>query len=129
MEPRDLPSIRRANLLQLFSEHVAQRMASAPSEQITGLDRVFAAMIQVHNTYFSGMKSGARTIGDKLARQIEQHCGKESGWLDEERQPTGLSPGEQQFLALALKTFRETNSDGRKRLKQLLKLFQQETSR
>jgi hypothetical protein len=34
-----------------------------------------------------------------------------------------LSPGEQQFLALALKTYRSTNSDGRKRLKQALKSF------
>ena len=79
----DIPELRRSNLLQLFSDHVAQRMASAPSEQINGLDREFAALIQVHNTYFSGMKSGARTIGDKLARQIESLCSKSTGWLDE----------------------------------------------
>jgi hypothetical protein len=104
MEPRDLPSIRRANLLQLFSEHVAQRMASAPSEQITGLDREFAAMIQVHNTYFSGMKSGARTIGDKLARQIESLTGKSAGWLDEPHafaKPDGLV----RFLSLAERAY------------------------
>ena len=78
----DLPDIRRTNLLQLFSDYVAQRMADAPSQQITGLDREFAALIQVHNTYFSGMKSGARTIGDKLARQTEVLLGKPKGWLD-----------------------------------------------
>lgn len=72
---------------------------------------------------WSMAKSGARPIGDKLARQIEQHCGKAAGWLDEEREPTGLSPAEQQFLALALKAYRGTNSDGRKRLKQMVKTF------
>ena len=93
MEIPDLPSTRRSNLLKLFSEYVALRMASAPSQQITGLDREFAVMIQVHNTYFSGMKSGARTIGDKLARQIDTLCKKNRGWLDdshEEEKPDGL---------------------------------------
>ncbi|MBK7002935.1 MAG: hypothetical protein IPH35_24245 [Rhodoferax sp.] len=83
MQIPDRPSLRRANLLQLFSAFVSERMARSPSQQITGLDREFAALIQVHNTYFSGMKSGARTIGDKLARQIEVLCGKDKGWLDE----------------------------------------------
>ncbi len=104
MEPPDLPAIRRANLLQLFSEHVAQRMATVPSEQIAGLDREFAARIQVHNTYFSGMKSGARTIGDKLARQIETHCKRSSGWLDEPREAE-KSDGLVKFLQLAQKVY------------------------
>lgn len=83
MQIPDRPSVRRANLLQLFSEFVSTRMAQSPSQQINGLDREFAALLQVHNTYFSGMKSGARTIGDKLARQIDVLCGMEKGWLDE----------------------------------------------
>ncbi len=83
MKIPDRPSVRRANLLQLFSEFVLTRMVQSPSQQINGLDREFAALIQVHNTYFSGMKSGARTIGDKLARQIEVLCSKAKGWMDE----------------------------------------------
>ena len=82
MQIPDRPSVRRANLLQLFSEFVSTRMAQSPSQQINGLDREFAALIQVHNTYFSGMKSGARTIGDKLARQIEVLCSMDRGWMD-----------------------------------------------
>ena len=74
-----LPEVRRNNLLQLFSEYVQQRLEHAPSEQISGLDREFAALIQVHIKYFTGMKSGARTIGDKLARQIETFCKKSKG--------------------------------------------------
>ncbi len=104
MDPATLPETRRGNLLQLFSEHVAQRMADAPSQQISGLDREFAALIQVHNTYFSGMKSGARTIGDKLARQIETLCGKRPGWLDT---PHAVErPAElQRFLQLAERAY------------------------
>lgn len=104
MELPDLSAIRRSNLLQLFSGHVAHRMASAPSEQITGLDREFAAMIQVHNTYFSGMKSGARTIGDKLARQIETLCKKGTGWLDEPHE-VEKADGLLRFLRLAEKVY------------------------
>jgi hypothetical protein len=104
MEIPELSVLRRINLLQLFSDYVAKRMADAPSEQISGLDREFAALIQVHNTYFSGMKSGARTIGDKLARQVEVLCKKSSGWLDEPQEadkPADL----RKFLQLAEKVF------------------------
>jgi hypothetical protein len=100
----ELPEIRRTNLLQLFSDYVAKRMAEAPSQQITGLDREFAALIQVHNTYFSGMKSGARTIGDKLARQTEALLSQPKGWLDvhhEEARPQDLT----KFLQLAEKAY------------------------
>lgn len=102
--PVDLPATRRSNLLNLFSEHVARSMADGPSAQINGLDREFAALIQVHNTYFSGMKSGARTIGDKLARQIETLCQKPKHWLDEPHdatRPAGLAA----FLQLAERAY------------------------
>ena len=100
----DLPEIRRSNLLLIFSDYVAQRMAHSPSQQISGLDREFAALIQVHNTYFSGMKSGARTIGAKLARQVETLSKKSPGWLDGPREidkPADL----QMFLQLAHKAY------------------------
>lgn len=104
MELPDLPVVRRANLLLLFSDYVANSMSEMPSRQISGLDREFAALIQVHNTYFSGMKSGARTIGDKLARQIETLCKKGRGWLDEPHEvdkPDALA----KFLQLAEKAY------------------------
>jgi hypothetical protein len=113
MQIPDRPSIRRANLLQLFSEFVSTRMAQSPSQQINGLDREFAALIQVHNTYFSGMKSGARTIGDKLARQIEVLCSMDKGWMDVVHgvhEATVTDNGDQsaellEFLTLAEKAF------------------------
>jgi hypothetical protein len=47
MQIPDRPSVRRANLLQLFSDFVLTRMVQSPSQQINGLDREFAALIQV----------------------------------------------------------------------------------
>jgi hypothetical protein len=125
----DRPSVRRANLLQLFSEFVSTRMAQSPSQQINGLDREFAALIQVHNTYFSGMKSGARTIGDKLARQIEVLCRKGQGWMDEAHWATaeqstdtatdaaGLSAELRDFMRLAEQAYRTAPGSRAKLLK------------
>ncbi len=117
-----ISTFRRLNAVALFQTFAEERIAAG--EPPKGLEAAWAAKIEVSGATWSMAKSGARPIGDKLARQIEQHCVKEVGWLDEEREPTGLSPGEQQFLALALKTFRKTNSEGRKRLKQFLKSFE-----
>lgn len=102
--PDDLHEVRRNSLLLLFSQYVGQRMQDAPSEQITGLDREFAALIQVHNTYFSGMKSGARTIGERLARQIESLCRQDKGWLDAAHEPDNPVALEK-FLRLARTAF------------------------
>lgn len=118
-----ISTFRRLNAIGLFQTFAEERIAAGDPPK--GLESTWASKIQVSGATWSMAKSGARPIGDKLARQIEQHCGKEPGWLDEEREPAGLSPGEQQFLALALKTYRETNSDGRKRLRLLLKTFDQ----
>lgn len=118
-----ISTFRRLNAIALFQAFAEERIAAGDPPK--GLEAAWAAKIEVSGATWSMAKSGARPIGDKLARQVEQHCGKESGWLDEERAPTGLSPGEQQFLALALKAYRDTNSDGRKRLKLLLKSFDQ----
>jgi hypothetical protein len=71
---------------------------------------------------WSQIKS-SRPIGDKLARQIEAACRQAGGWLDEERASQGLTAGEQQFLALALKAWRGTNAEGRKKLKAFVKDF------
>ncbi|MFG6414336.1 hypothetical protein ACG02S_10565 [Roseateles sp. DC23W] len=116
-----ISTFRRLNALSLFQAFAEERIAAGDPPK--GLEAAWAARIEVSGATWSMAKSGARPIGDKLARQIEQHCGKPAGWLDDERAPTGLSPGEQQFLALALKAYRGTNSDGRKRLKQLLRTF------
>ena len=116
-----ISTFRRLNAIALFQAFAEQRITAGDPPK--GLEAAWAAELEVSGATWSMAKSGARPIGDKLARQIEQHCGKEAGWLDAAREPAGLSAGEQQFVALALKTYRATNSDGRKRLRQLLKSF------
>ena len=109
---------RRQNVLALFQAYAEKALASGTAPK--GLEQAFAATLQISPSMWSQIKS-ARPIGDKLARQIEQHSGKPVGWLDEAREVAGLSPAEQQFLALALKAWRTLNSEGRKKLRSSLK--------
>ena len=109
---------RRRNALSLFQAYAEAAVASGAAPK--GLEQSFAASLEISPSMWSQIKS-SRPIGDKLARQIEQHCGKAAGWLDEEREAEGLSQGEQQFLALALKAWRASNSEGRKKLRTSLK--------
>ena len=110
--------IRRRNALALFQAFAENAVAGGTAPK--GLEQAFAAQVEISPSMWSQIKS-SRPIGDKLARQVEQHCGKPAGWLDQEREAAGLSPGEQQFLALALQAWRATNADGRKALKAQMK--------
>jgi hypothetical protein len=92
------------------------RHGSAPK----GMEQLFAQSLQISPSMWSQIKS-SRPIGDKLARQIEAACAQPAGWLDEAHEPQGLTPSELQFLSLALKAWRATNADGRKRLRQQMK--------
>ena len=114
----DSTVLRRRNVLSLFQVFAESAVATGVAPK--GLEQAFAAHVEISPSMWSQIKS-ARPIGDKLARQIEQHCGKPAGWLDEERAAVGLTAGEQQFLALALLAWRTTNADGRKALRASLK--------
>ena len=113
---------RRRNVLVLFQAYAESAIAVGVAPK--GLEQAFAAHVEISPSMWSQIKS-ARAIGDKLARQIEQHCGKPAGWLDDEREAAGLTPGEQQFVALALQAWRATNADGRKALKAQMKQLAQ----
>jgi hypothetical protein len=114
----NLTLTRRQNVLRLFQQYAEDQMrAGVPPK---GLEQAFAQELQISPSMWSQIKS-SRPIGDKLARQIESCCAQPTGWLDDEHEPAGVSPGEQQFLDLALKAWRATNADGRKQLKRLLK--------
>lgn len=111
---------RRRNALTLFQNYAEEALASGVPPK--GLEQSFARKLEISPSMWSQIKS-SRPIGDKMARQIEQHCGKPSGWLDEEQDSPGLTPAEQQFLALALQAWRTTNAAGRKALKEHLKKY------
>lgn len=108
---------RRRNVLGLFQTYAEQAVAGGTAPK--GIEKAFAASLEISPSLWSQIKS-ARPIGDKLARQIEQHAGQPAGWLDEAREPAGLSPAEQQFLMLALKAWRASNAAGRKQLRSAL---------
>ncbi len=107
--------IRRQNALALFKAFAEKALATGSGPK--GLEQAFAATLEISPSMWSQVKS-SRPIGDKLARQIEQHCDKAVGWLDEERVMEGSSVAEQQFLELALKAWRSTNAAGRKALRE-----------
>lgn len=109
---------RRRNALALFQIYAEEALAAGIPPK--GMEQSFAKKLEISPSMWSQIKS-SRPIGDKMARQMEQHCGKPSGWLDEERESAGLTPAEQQFLAIALQAWRSTNSGGRKALRDLLK--------
>lgn len=118
-----ISTVRRQNVVSLFQRFAEERIAAG--EPPKGLEGAFAAHLQISGAMLSMVKSGARPVSDKLARQIESRCELPAGWLDEEREPQGLSPAEQQFLALALKAYRQANSIGKKQLRTLLKAASQ----
>lgn len=111
--------LRRKNLLALFGEFVAEIQGRDESGSIVGLDKAFALRLEVHNTYLSGMKNGGRTIGDRMARQVEAKCKKTAGWLDQEHggNDTDAAPkGLAQFIARAEAAYRAADNAGRKAL-------------
>ena len=106
---------RRQNALALFQEFAEKSLAAGAAPK--GLEQAFAARLQMSPSMWSQIKS-SRPIGDKLARQVEQLCGKPAGWLDEPR-ATGAqaTAAEQQFLELALRAWRGTGAQGRRTLR------------
>ena len=110
---------RRQNALALFQAYAEKALASGAPPK--GLEQTFAATLQISPSMWSQIKS-SRPIGDKLARQIEQHHGKPAGWLDEARESDVVAPSERAFLDLALKAWRATNSVGRKALREQMSL-------
>ena len=110
---------RRQNALALFQAYAEKALASGAPPK--GLEQSFAATLQISPSMWSQIKS-SRPIGDKLARQIEQHRGTPTGWLDKVRESDLVAPAEKAFLDLALKAWRATNSAGRKALREQMKL-------
>jgi hypothetical protein len=111
--------IRRRNMLALYQQYARQHLAKGESAK--GLEQTFAATLEISPSTWSQIKS-ARPIGDRLARQIEQHAGKPAGWLDEPHDELQVSdPAEERFLDLARRAWRQANAKGKRELAHLLK--------
>lgn len=90
--PRDLAQIRLDNALALFEEFVRATARHADAATLRGLERRFAERVDIQPSYWSQIKSRARQIGERLARQFEQRCHKPAGWMD--RAPAGSQAAE-----------------------------------
>ena len=109
---------RRRNALALFQAYAEKALAAGTPPK--GLEQAFAATLQISPSMWSQIKS-SRPIGDKLARQIERHQAKPTGWLDEAREHDALTPAETAFLDLALKAWRAGNAADRRKLRDQLR--------
>ncbi len=79
----DLATQRYLNALALFDEFVRATVSAPDAATLRGLERRFAERIEIQPSYWSQIKSRSRQIGERLARQFEQRCGKPAGWLDQ----------------------------------------------
>mgnify|MGYP000535331977 CR=1 FL=1 len=70
------------NALRLFDEFVQATIKHPDAAALRGLERRFAERLQIQPSYWSQIKGRSRQIGERLARQFEQCCGKPAGWLD-----------------------------------------------
>ena len=80
---QDLASIRLDNALRLFEEFVQATVKHPDSATLRGLEGRFAERLGIQPSYWSQIKSRARQIGERLARQFEQACRKPHGWMDQ----------------------------------------------
>lgn len=110
---------RRRNMLALYQDYARQQLARGESAK--GLEQAFAATLEISPSTWSQIKS-SRPIGDKLARQIEQHAGKGAGWLDEEHVENDVpDAAEERFVALARAAWRRSNAKQKRELAKLLR--------
>jgi DNA repair protein RadC len=101
----ELHTIRRLNLLTLYREFASKRLSS--TGDASGTDAAFAAHIQVSPSMLSQIKTH-RSIGNKVARQIEAALELDSGWLDIERNSMPVITSQQlKFEKLARRLWSE----------------------
>ncbi len=88
----DLAQVRFDNAMALFDEFVNNTVKSPDAATLRGLEGRFALKVQVQPSYWSQIKSRARQIGERLARQFEQLCNKPYGWMDQVHRAGPASP-------------------------------------
>jgi hypothetical protein len=82
VDPTELAQTRYENALALFDEFVQQTVRNPDAATLRGLERRFAEQLLIQPSYWSQIKSRARQIGERLARQFESRCRKPNGWMD-----------------------------------------------
>jgi hypothetical protein len=118
MPQEDISNIRLRNVLSLHQEFNEQMVAMGAST--TGLEQAFAQKIQVSASLWSQIKSG-RSVGNKLARQIESAAGRPANWLDELHPESAPDPSEMKFLAMCKAAWQRANKEERQKLKEAVR--------
>lgn len=139
IDPAQLAQVRYENALALFDEFVRNTVKHPDAATLRGLERRFAEHVLIQPSYWSQIKSRARQIGERLARQFEQRCRKPIGWMDvphgdgappavrppegDEPSPTSSAPrddDERFIVGLVLTYYRRHPQKARARLLDLL---------
>lgn len=100
----DVAQVRLDNALALFEEFVRATARHADAATLRGLERRFAERVDIQPSYWSQIKSRARQIGERLARQFEQRCHKPYGWMDRVHDGTASGDAAARADAPALRT-------------------------
>jgi hypothetical protein len=138
-DPAQLAQVRYENALALFDEFVRATVKHPDAATLRGLERRFAEQVLIQPSYWSQIKSRARQIGERLARQFEQRTRKPIGWMDvphgdgsppavmplpdDEPSPTSSAPrddDERFIVGLVLTYYRRHPQKARARLLDLL---------
>ena len=111
------PRLRLRNALTLYKDYAVANLAKgAPA---LGMESAFAAHLAINSNLWSQIKGG-RSIGNKLARQLESRTNKPSGWLDIEHQSTEPDPAEEKFIAACRAAWRKSDKSAKEKLKQMI---------
>lgn len=107
--------IRRANLNLLLKEVGEGRGDAAKLARLTGVKAPTISQLRRQTHYTNGVE---RTMGDDIARKLEQGMDKPLGWMDHPHDTT-RSRDEVDFL----RTFRTLTSEQREHLAATAELF------
>ncbi len=67
---------------RMYKQHRQQNLVRLISEKADGNQAQFAEMIGKSPSYLGQLVRGVGSFGERVARQIEQQCGKPRGWLE-----------------------------------------------
>lgn len=107
--------IRRANLNLLLKEVGEGRGDAAKLARLTGVKAPTISQLRRQTHYPNGVE---RTMGDDIARKLEQGMDKPLGWMDHQHDTT-RSRDEVEFL----RTFRTLTAEQREHLAATAELF------
>jgi hypothetical protein len=109
--------LRHMNVLTLYQRFIEKRIAEGTPP--LGAETAFAQSLEISPSLWSQIKNN-RSVGDKLARQIEQHARQMPGWLDEEHQVRAPDPKEDAFVELCRSAWRGANREQKAQLRKLV---------